>query len=293
MRIKIYFIILLAGSLFFGCDNKEKEEAYQSRISQLKAREQELQRQVQEKEAAFGSFMASITDIEKKLREIRAREMNIEMTQQEEALSPEDLRTRISEDLDMIEKLIAENKQSMKNMDNRIRRFHQENGELTTSMTTMSEDLNAQIEEREQSLTMLKDQLNDMQATVKALHVDVDSLSRLNDEKTTMLNTAYYVVGNYKELKDEQILDKEGGFLGFLGSVKMLRNDFNRNKFTRIDLREKLSFPTAAKKIELVSIHPSDSYKIEKEASGDNMNLVVSDPEKFWESSKYLVMMTK
>lgn len=245
---------------------------------------------MQEKDAAFTSFMESISGIEKNLREIRAREMNIEMARQEEELSSEDLSNRISEDIAVIDRLISENKRAIANLSVRLRRSQQENEQLNTAMAKLREDLNAQIKDREHSIASLKDQLNDVQATVKGLHADVDSLARLNEEKTVALNTAYYVVGNFKELKDEQILNKEGGFLGFLGRVEMLRDDFNRNKFTRIDIREQVSFPAEGKEIELVTVHPPDSYKIEKDG-GDKVNLLVSDPVKFWESSKYLVMV--
>ena len=292
MSTKIYFTVLLSATLFFGCESKEneKETAYQNRISELEAREQELQHQVQEKDAAFTSFMESVADIDRNLKEIRTREMNIEMTRQEEDLSTEDLIKRINEDIVVIDRLISENKQAVRNLNVRLRRSHQENEQLNTAMVKLKEDLNAKIKEQEHSLALLKDQLNDVQATVKTLHADVDRLTRLNEEKTVALNTAYYVIGNYKELKDEQILNKEGGFLGILGRVEMLRDDFNRNKFTRIDIREQVSFPAEGKKVELVTVHPPDSYKIEEDG-GDKVNLIVSDPDKFWESSKYLVMV--
>src|SRR5690606_7081444 len=124
----------------------------------------------------------------------------------------------------------------------RLRRAGQENEQLNVAMGERTENLNQQIEERERSITELKDELSNMQATVERLQGDVDSLVRVNEEKTIALNTAYYVMGGFKELKDEQIVNKEGGFLGFLGRTKVLRDDFNQEKFTQIDIREKTSF---------------------------------------------------
>ena len=289
--MKRYLTILAAGLIFFACDNKEKEEEYQNRISELESMQLELQEEVREQENTFMAFMESIAEVEKNLKEIRARESNIELTQQTEDLSPEDLREQISEDIEAIDRLIGENKQTIQNLSVRLRSAGQQNEQLNMTMDERTEELNQQIEERENNLNALKEQLDNAQATIEGLRSDVDSLARLNNEKTIELNTAYYVAGDFKELRDEQILNKEGGFLGFLGRTEVLRDDFNREKFTQIDIREKMSFPIEGEKVELVTAHPTGSYTIEN--AGEQVNLVVSDPEKFWESSKYLVMMVK
>ncbi len=296
MFIKRILVIALSSAVFFACDkqvNNEKEEEYLNKITELEARQAELQNEVQEKDSAMMTFMKSIAEIERNLQEIRAREMNIELTQQEDDLSPNDLRNQISEDIAVIDRLIGENKRTISGLSTRLQQSNDKNQELRVTMKALEKDLTQKIKEREYNITLLKDRLDDTQATVKDLMADVDSLVRTNKEKTIRLNTAYYVAGDYKQLKEEQILDKEGGFLGFLGRTEAVRDDFQRDKFTRIDIREKIFFPMEGKDVELVTIHPPESYKIEKEEDSEKINLVVSDPEKFWESSKYLVMMVK
>jgi hypothetical protein len=237
--------------------------------------------------------MQSIAEIEKNLREIRAREMNIELASQEGDISPDDLRSQISDDIAVIDRLIGQNKRTINNLGVRLRKSNKENEDLNIAMRALEKDLTAKIQEGEYKITLLKDKLDDTQATVKELLADVDSLVLVNKEQTIQLNTAYYVTGDFKELKEGQILDKEGGFLGILGRTEAVRDDFDRNKFTRIDIREKVMFPVDGKDVELITIHPPSSYTIEKADSIDQVNLVVSDPERFWESSKYLVMMEK
>ena len=169
MYVKNSVCLLLIALLFFSCENSEENnQEYLTRISELEAKQVELQNEVQEKDSAMMTFMKSIAEIERNLKEIRAREMNIELAQQE-----------------------------------------------------------------------------------------------------------------------------EGGFLGVLGRTEAVRDDFNHEKFTRIDIREKVIFPVEGKDVEVVTLHPAGSYTIEKEEDKEQVNLVVSDPEKFWESSKYLVMMVK
>jgi hypothetical protein len=297
MLLRLNVVMLLIFSAFiFACgneENNENNEEYLNRISELEARELELQSAVQEKDSAMMTFMKSIAEIENNLREIRAREMNIELASQEDNLTPEDLRSQISDDIAVIDRLIGQNKRTINNLGARLRKSNQENEDLNVAMRALEKDLTQKIQEGEYKITLLKDKLDDTQATVKELLAEVDSLVEVNNAQTIRLNTGYFVIGDYKTLKDEQILDKEGGFLGILGRTETVRDDFDRKKFTRIDIREKVSFSMQGKDVELITIHPPSSYTIDKVDSADQVNLVVSDPESFWESSKYLVMMKK
>ncbi len=289
-------ILLLFSAFIFACsnaENKEENEEYLNRISELEAREMELQSTVQEKDSAMMAFMKSIAEIENNLREIRAREMNIELASLEDNLTPDDLRNQISDDIDVIDRLIGENKRTINNLGARLRKSNQQNEELNIAMRALEKDLTQKIQEGEYKITLLKDKLDDTQATVKELLAEVDSLVEVNNAQTIRLNTGYFVIGDYDKLKEEKILDKEGGFLGILGRTETVRNDFDKKKFTRIDIREKVSFSMQGDDIELITIHPPSSYSIEKADSLDQVNLVVSDPERFWETSKYLVMMKK
>ena len=288
-------IFLIFSTIFFACNKelKENNEEYVNRIRELEARETELQTKVQEKDSAMMAFMQSIAEIEKNLREIRAREMNIELASQEDNLSPEDLRSQISDDIAAIDQLIGQNKQTINNLGVRLRKSNQQNEALNVAMRKLEKDLTQKIQEGEYKITLLKDKLDDTQTTVKELLAEVDRLVEVNNAQTLRLNTGYFVIGDYKKLSDEKILDKEGGFLGILGRTETVRDDFDKKKFTRIDIREKVSFSMQGKDVEIITIHPPSSYTIEKIDSAEQVNLVVSDPESFWESSKYLVMMKK
>ena len=166
-------------------------------------------------------------------------------------------------------------------------------------MTQLQTELTAQIEQRETQIATLNEDLKQMEVKVEELNTNIASLEQVNEkkeetitEKLNELNTAYYVAGSLKTLRDDQIVDKEGGFLG-LGKTKVLKDDFNHDKFNKIDIRETVFFPVEGEEIKLVTTHPSGSYSIEKDEENDKVNLVISHPEKFWESSKYLVMEVK
>jgi len=110
-------------------------------------------------------------------------------------------------------------------------------------------------------------------------------------DKTNELNTAYFIVGDRKELIEKHILNKEGGFLG-IGRSEKIAGDVNITEFTKVDIRNLNSIPLGVKKATLVSVHPAGSYEIivnEKKAE----ELVIKNPELFWEKSRMLVVSTE
>jgi hypothetical protein len=136
-----------------------------------------------------------------------------------------------------------------------------------------------------------------MNAKVETLNLTVDTLtaqgnekSRLIDTQTAALHKAYYTTGTSKELVGKQVISKEGGFLG-LGKSKELKDDFNTSAFTPIDITKMEKIEISAKDAELITNHPSDSYKIERTDKKEVKDLLITDPEKFWSSSKYLVVV--
>ena len=118
----------------------------------------------------------------------------------------------------------------------------------------------------------------------------MSSLSQQNEAKARTvaaqdkeLHTAYYVFGTKKELREQRILQR--------GDV-LKSNDFNKDYFTRIDLRVTKTIRLYSKSAKLVTNHPAGSYSLEKDAQGQ-YTLRITDPQTFWSVSKYLVITVK
>ena len=84
--------------LLFSCNNQKLEE----QVAQLALERDEIKAEVSQRDASLEKFMSSFTDIEKNLREIREREMNIELARAEGKLGPEALGEKIKEDVKAI-----------------------------------------------------------------------------------------------------------------------------------------------------------------------------------------------
>ena len=97
------------------------------------------------------------------------------------------------------------------------------------------------------------------------------------------LNSAWFVFGTKSELKEQKILSK--------GDV-LKSSDFNKDYFTKIDIRYDKDLKFYSKSAELLSTHPAGSYQLVKDKLGQ-YELHITDPQKFWSVSKYLVVQVK
>src|ERR1044072_3416765 len=74
---------------------------------------------------------------------------------------------------------------------------------------------------KDKELADLNTKRNALNAQVATLNTNVTTLTSQNEEKTKIIDdqtvtmhTAYYTKGTYKELEGKNVLTKEGGFLG-------------------------------------------------------------------------------
>ena len=101
------------------------------------------------------------------------------------------------------------------------------------------------------------------------------------------LNTVYYVIGTKKELMNRNVISREGLFKGL-----KIGDSFDREYFTKVDMRSVDEIPINTKSIRLLSTHPSGSYELVK--NGANISkIAIKDANAFWERSKFLVIMVE
>jgi len=159
----------------------------------------------------------------------------------------------------------------------------------------MIDRMTRQIEEKDVEIAQLRDKLEQMNIQIEILSSSVESLTaegkaktQVISEQTEELNTAYYVIGTKKELRDQNIITMEGGFAG-IGRNKKMKEDFNQDYFTRVDITQLKSIPVLRKKADIITTHPAQSYKIYGEKTVDS--IVITNPKAFWSASKYLVII--
>lgn len=290
MKKLIYLILMIP--LVIGCNQKK--------LDQLESSNDSLVQQAFAKDQALNEFLMAMNEIQYNLDSIKAKEMIINETTEGKVELKKSAKDQIIEDVNTIYSLLEENKEKLADLRKQLGKGNYQIKELEKMIANMSR----QLEEKDQELAALTDMLNKMDVKIVALTKDVDRLTQEGDmksetiskqsreieAKTIEMNTAYYVMGSKKELKEANIITSEGGFIG-IGKEKKLSDDFSLEGFTQIDIREVTRIAVPGKKIEIVTSHPSESYEIQGE--GEEQAIVIRDAALFWKNSKYLVMVVQ
>lgn len=254
--------------------------------------------------------MAVYDRIEKNLASIREKEMMISQDfagpEYNSDLAPED---RIQNEINFIKDLIDENnkliaslndqidakdtriaefRKTVKDYQSRVVQYQQQLDQLIAEKAGLQEDLDHTTQVKNQLATRVS--LLDSTVTTKN-GVIADQQQQLTEHQLA-LHTAYYRVDTYKKLRDESILEKEGGVLG-INRVKSLSDQVDDRLFVKIDTRQVTRIPVAAKHWEIVTGQDPTSYEIEYDSNKDAEWINIKNPEKFWSKSKYLVVVVR
>jgi len=157
----------------------------------------------------------------------------------------------------------------------------------------MIRGLDAQLTAKEGEIGRLRGELSQMEARMETLaeeaaarSTEVEHLSGEKAQLEDRLNTVYYIVGAEKALRDSGIVSKQG----FIGRTLTVGDTGDHDLFIRADARTLTEILVEQKKATVVTPHPADSYELITNADKVVYKLVITDPERFWSSSKVLVV---
>jgi predicted nucleic acid-binding Zn-ribbon protein len=290
MRKYNLFLVLISTvilSIFTSCNGGNEEE--NPLADSLSGVNSELNGQLSEKEKAIQQFVNTFNEIQANLNEIKEKEKIISTsTKTGDVKSKED---QIKEDIQAIYELMGKNKSKINSLNKKLKTAKSK----ITGLEQLIANLEAQLNEKDLQITDLKNQIEQLNIELSNLNLNYEDLalkytevSEEVDVKTTKLNTAFYAIGTSKELKENNVITKEGGFIG-LGKSAQLKQDFNKEYFTKVDITNFSKLPIAAKKAKIITTHPSSSYKLIGEKTIEALE--ISNSEDFWSSSKYLVIV--
>ena len=201
----------------------------------------------------------------------------------------------INNDIAAIDRLLRENKDKIASLQRSAALLRKSNLRIE-SLEKMIADMNAQLGEKSAEVDRLRERLAQMGVEVESLSqevavrsAEVENLSGEKIELQNQLNTVYYIVGPEKELRDAQIINKQG----FIGRTLTVGRNSNFDSFTMADSRLLSEIPVGQKRASVVTSHPEDSYQLV--TAGDKVveKLVITDPVRFWETSKVLIISYK
>ena len=266
---------------------KAEQNAQQQRDS--------LEQIISQKDNEINDMMTTLSDIEEGFREITEAQSRVTLAKQGEGTNT---MLRIKENFQFIQSMMKQNKELINKLKQQVR----ESSVKGSQLKKILDNLTQQMETKDQQLQALREELDrkdihiaELDEKVASLNTDVSTLQEDNTKKeqtiTTQdkaLHTAWFVFGTKDELKEQRILTKDGLF----SKTKLLEKDFNKDYFTKIDIRIDKEIKLYSKSAEILTSHPAGSYTLQRDANKQFV-LRISNPETFWGTSKYLVVLVK
>jgi archaellum component FlaC len=284
--MKKYWIILSVSILAFGCTD------YKSQVERLTEEKKAMAYQSANKDSSLESFMTTINEIEQNLQAIQTKQNIIKRNTKDNELKASS-RDRINASIAAINELMDENKAKIAQLSKQLKGSKYKIAQFDKMIGNLNEQLaakNSELEEMNQKLASLNTEVQTLTVQVDTLRREGEQKAQVIETQTASLHKAYYTTGTSKELQGKQVISKEGGFLG-LGKEEVLNNNVNTSAFTPVDITQVAKIEVDGKDAKIVTPHPSDSYTLQRDEKEDIKEIVITDPEKFWSASKYLVVM--
>ena len=260
---------------------------------EAESRSDSLELVVSVKDSLINAVFADINAISENLALIKSRENLITVAGESEGgRRPVE---EIDNDIKAIDRLLRENRAKIESLQRSAAQLRKANLRID-GLEKMIADMNRQLAEKKAEVEQLRESLVRMGDEVKSLteevavrSAEVENLSGEKVELQNQLNTVYYIVGAEKELRDAQIINKQG----FIGRTLTVGRNSNFDSFTMTDSRLLSEVPVGQKKATLVTSHPEGSYELVTDANKVVEKLIITDPVRFWESSKILIISCK
>ncbi len=293
-------ICLILLSLFFlleltSCvENSKKYRALQAQLDSIQ------NNYGSRYNGGLDEAFATLNEVEEGLKSIRESENMLSLQSKDGIAVPEDSRQQIESDMASIQEAINQYKIKISQLEksNKIKsaEFKKRLKALYSELEQKSaliENLQKQLEEKDTQLQLKNQEVSSLSSIVSTLKKDVGSLKQespaLKEQVSSQekeIYSAYYIIGTKGQLIDAGVMTKGGLF-------KSSKISYNAEKsaFVKIDYREITTINTNATRAKVLSIHPKGTYALEK--SGDEVMLTISDPDAFWEQTKYLVIQVQ
>lgn len=282
-KIAIVMAAVFVSALFMlntSCSSSEKEA--NPLADSLQEVNSGLSGKLNEKELALQEFISAFNEIQDNLNTIKEKEKIVVKSSSEGDVKNKE--EQIKEDIQAIYDLMAKNKSRINVLSKKLK----DSNLKLEGMQLMIENLQNSLNMKDEEIAELKNKIESLHIELSSLKTNYEDLKGENEVKTTTLKTAYYAFGTSKELKEKNIITREGGFIG-IGKSTKVKDDLNKEYFTKIDIEQTTSINIGAKKAKIITTHPSGSYKLIGEKTVERIE--ITNIEEFWSVSKYLVII--
>ena len=248
-----------------------------------------LNRIIAQKDNEINDMMSTMNDIVEGFQAINQAEDRLTIARSGEGASSSE---RIRESMQFIQQTMQQNRELINKLRNQLRQSSVNADQLRRTLDNLSrqmEEKDAQLKQLQADLQAKDIQIEELNEQVTDLNTNVAVLKEESSQKTQtittqdkQLNTAWFVYGTKRELKEQHIyVDGE-----------VLQSNFNREYFTKIDIRVDKEIRLYSRSAKLLTSHPASAYSLTQDAN-KQYTLRITNPQLFWSTSKYLVVLVK
>ena len=287
MMKKLLVYVMMGGAALLSL-NSCKQEKTASAVDNL-AQSDSLQKIIDQKDNEINDMMGTLNEIQEGFREINEAEHRVSIVKDGEGSNKSQ---QIRENIKFISNAMKRNRELIARLQSQLRESSVHGELFKTTIDNLVKQLNdkdtqlkqlrAELDAKDIHISELDETINNLNTNVSALSAESNAKSQTISSQDKQLNTAWYVFGTKKELKDQRIV--EGG--------KVLQANFNKSYFTKIDIRVDKVVNLYSKSAKILTTHPSSSYTLTRDAN-KQYTLRITNPELFWSTSKYLVVVVK
>ena len=289
MKKILLSVAVMVSMMFTACNSKSGD------VEKLRQENDSLVQLNAQTKADFDEMLQLMNDVEDGFKQIKEAENYLVVHSSATGEVDMTTRERLKSDMQLVAQTLKDNKEKLAKLQSQLKNSKYQSSQFQKTV----ERLNAEIESKTAMIVSLQEELakrdvriQELDNAVSELAGQVNTLSEETEkQKSTIssqekeINTVYYVFGTTKELKEQKIIS--GG--GLFKASEVMKGDFNKNYFTKEDLRTFKQVSLESKKAKLLTAHPEGSYTFEKNDK-DLLTLVITNPTEFWSLSKYLVI---
>ena len=281
---KLFLVACVAAFCLTGCNNGKNDSAAQNT-----AQADSLNGIIAQKDSEINDLMGTLNEIEEGFQQISEAEHRVSLAKDGEGVNK---KQKLKEDIQFIADRMKQNRELIAKLQKQLAKGTLKGAQLQKTI----EGLQKQLEEKDAQLQTLREELDKkdihiaaLDETVNNLNTKTNRLTAESNQKTETINaqdkqihTAWYVFGTKKELKEQSII-QDG---------KVMTGNFNKNYFTKVDIRNLSEIKLYSKSAKLLTTHPSSSYSLVRDAN-KQYTLRITNSQLFWSTSKYLVVLVK
>ncbi len=248
-----------------------------------------LQRIIAQRDSEINDMMSTLNEIQEGLSAINQAENRLSIAREGEGANKTAL---IKENIKFIANTMARNRELMKRLQQQLRESRFNGDELRKTISNLTQQLDdkaqelqrlkAELDAKDIHIAELDEKIDNLNDNVENLQTDAQQKAQTISNQDKQLNTAWFVFGTKKELKEQHIME----------NGKVLQSNFNKNYFAKIDIRIDKEIKFYSKSARILTMHPSGSYTLTPDVNKQYV-LRITNPQLFWSTSKYLVVLVK